>query len=371
MNGAGIKNLGSMRLSGIAQHILFWIGVFFAYTAIYSVKTTFWIAFRNNLFYTPLHMAYYYAVASWLIPRFLFTGKYLRFTGYLLVVMFVITLLSRLLDIYVANPYIIQHLPMDDWDRIEMAKATVLSRLLDMVFFINAFKAMNMIIWVAVVIKMFKLWYERKQAALQAELNALKGQIHPHFLFNTLNNLYALTLTNSSKASQVVLGLSDLLRYMLYECNTEQVNLQKEVLMLQQYVSLEKLRYEERLDLNFYIRGDLQNKQIAPLIMLTFIENAFKHGASDTVGEAWVSIDLHVEGTRLKMKVSNSKPENAAAAAQKHHGHIGMQNVRKRLDLLYPSAHQLKVLDDEDAFLVVLELTLQTEHKPEPNLIVA
>lgn len=350
--------------------MVFWLVVFFVFNAIYSVKSTYWIASRNNLFYIPIHIAYFYSLAYWLMPRYLFTGKYLAFAVRLVILMFAVTMMSRLVDVFISNPYLSKSYP-DDWDLKEFNERPVFDKLSNLLYFINAFKAVNLIVWVALGIKLFKMWYERKQAALQAELNALKGQIHPHFLFNTLNNLYALTLINSPKSSQVVLGLSDMLRYMLYECNAELVSIQKEVDMLQQYISLEKLRYEDRIDINFTITGDLSNKLVAPLIMLTFIENAFKHGASDTIGQAWVNIDLQVKGQQMKLKVANSKPEYASNNSSKHYGNIGLQNVKKRLELLYPSAYQLKILDDEDAFLVVLELFVKTEFVPQPNLIPA
>jgi two-component system sensor histidine kinase AlgZ len=372
MNAYGQFKIANMEVSRTAQHVVFWVFVFLVFTLMYSVKSTLWISFHNNLFYIPLHMCYFYLLAYVLLPRYLYVGKYARFAFSLLLLMFTMVICSRLVDIFIASPYIISQVPTVEQEFVDLVyKRTFLQKIADEVLFMNALKMMHFIIWAALGIKLFRMWYERKQAALHAELNALKGQIHPHFLFNTLNNLYALTLTNSSKASQVVLGLSDMLRYMLYECNTDQVSLQKEVLMLQQYVSLEKLRYEDRIDLNFTISGDLENKQIAPLIMLTFIENAFKHGASNTVNDAWVNINLHAEGNRLKLKVSNNKPETAAPDADANHGHIGLQNVQKRLELLYPSAHQLKILDDDDAFLVVLDLTLKTQLQPQPNLTFA
>ena len=364
------QRLSKFRLSRTAQHIAFWLVVFFVFNGIYSVKSTYWIASRNNLFYIPIHIAYFYSLAYWVMPRYLFTGKYVAFAFRLLLIMLAVTVTSRLVDIFIANPYLVKSYP-NDRDLKELNERPVLDRLFDLLFFINAFKAINLVVWVALGIKLFKMWYERKQAALQAELNALKGQIHPHFLFNTLNNLYALTLVNSPKSSQVVLGLSDMLRYMLYECNAELVTISKEITMLQQYISLEKLRYEDRIDISFTLSGDLDNKLVAPLIMLTFIENAFKHGASDTVGQAWVNIDLQVKGQQMKLKVANSKPEYPNGDSEKHCGNIGLQNVKKRLELLYPSAHQLKILDDEDIFLIVLELFVKTEFVPQPNLTLA
>ncbi|GAB3906398.1 sensor histidine kinase [Mucilaginibacter boryungensis] len=351
---------GGMKVGRLTLHVAFWIVVFAFFTIIYAIKSTYLVAARNNLFYVPIHMAYFYAIAYWLIPVYLLTARYLKFALYLIVLIFFITVISRLIDIWIVVPYTIKNVRDIDWDYIEISKQTFWQKLSSPLYFINALKAVNLVVWFAVVIKLFKLWYERKQAALQAELNGLKGQVHPHFLFNTLNNLYALTLNNSPKSPQVVLGLSGLLRYMLYECNTDSVPLSKEILMLQQFISLEKLRYEDRLDLTFNIYGNPDHKMIAPLLMLPLIENAFKHGTSEKIGQAWININLYIEEDDLRLKVSNSKPDMTTTDAEKYIGHIGLTNLQKRLNLLYPATHKLKIMDDEDAFLAILELKLQT-----------
>jgi sensor histidine kinase YesM len=365
-----ILQFQGIKVRRLALHAAFWIVVFAFFTVIYAIKSTYLIAARNNLFYVPIHMAYFYAIAYWLIPVYLLTARYLKFALYLIALIFAATIVSRLIDIWIVVPYIIKNVRDIDWDYIAISKLSFWQKLSSPLYFTNALKAVNLVVWFAVVIKLFKLWYERKQAALQAELNALKGQVHPHFLFNTLNNLYALTLNNSPKSPQVVLGLSDLLRYMLYECNTDNVPLSKEILMLQQFISLEKLRYEERLDLTFNIYGDPDHKMIAPLLMLPLVENAFKHGTSEKIGQAWININLYVEDDDLRLKISNSKPDMASDAG-KHFGHIGLANLQKRLNLLYPASHKLKIMDDEDAFLAILELKLQTQSQTVTPLVTA
>jgi two-component system sensor histidine kinase AlgZ len=362
---------GRMTFARVTAHLLFWLAVYMMYTTLYSIPISYATSLRNNLFFVPLHVLYFYTLAYWLVPKYLFSGRYLWFVAFQILIMIFLVLASRTVVIYIANPYILSHEVVNQWDFIEQRRKPYWEQISNIQGLANAWKATNMIVWGALFIKLFKMWMERKQAALQAELNALKGQVHPHFLFNTLNNLYALTLNNSPNSPQVVLGLSDILRYMLYECNAEKVSLKQEVLVLQQYISLEKLRYEDRLDLNFTIEGSLDDKLIAPLIMLPFLENAFKHGASEKQGDAWININLAVRGNVLKFKVSNSKPEQIPANADKHYGHIGLQNVKKRLDLLYSGAYELKILNDDDAFLVVFELQLSHQKKPESQLIPA
>lgn len=202
----------------------------------------------------------------------------------------------------------------------------------------------------------------KKQLELQTELNFLKDKIHPHFLFNTLNNLYALTLNQSSKSPSVVLGLSEILRYALYECNAEKVLLSHDVGILKSYITLEKIRYEERLELNINITGDIQDQRIAPLLMLPIVENAFRYGTSEMVQDAWINIDINVTENRLKFKVSNSKPIQQNNGNKVHFDKVGLGNIRKRLDFLYKDAHQFNCYDEEEIFVVILEINFNSNH---------
>ncbi len=221
----------------------------------------------------------------------------------------------------------------------------------------------------AAAIKLMKYFYLKQkdnqqllQEKLKAELQLLKSQIHPHFLFNTLNNLYSLTLTKSDQAPEIVLKLSGLLRYMLYECNTPSVPLDREIAMLQNYIELEKLRYGDYLDTSINIRGEYAHKQIAPLLLLPFIENSFKHGASELLDQAWISLDMVVKADTLKFKLINSQPEAQIPHTQQsnHSAGIGLTNVKKRLDLLYPDLYDLKITSEEGTFIVNLSLQLES-----------
>ena len=152
---------------------------------------------------------------------------------------------------------------------------------------VKMFVAIYPVTFVAVAIKLLKYWYANQQAQqvltqqkLQAELKFLKTQIHPHFLFNTLNNLYALTLKKSERAPEMVLKLSELINYMLYECASDDVPLTKEVKFIRNYGDIEKMRYGDKLDIDIRVTGDVNDRKIAPLVLLPFVENCFKHGAS-------------------------------------------------------------------------------------------
>ena len=313
----------------------------------------------NNLFFLPIHILYFYVLSDVLIPHLLFKKRYILFFPLLVFCIFAIPLLTRLIDIFIVEPRLADYLKatgIENWYKVQ---GTFWERFSNPVAYINAFKGANLIVWVAVVIKFFKFWYERHHAAIQAELNLLKGQIHPHFLFNTLNNLYALTLNNSPKSPKIVLGLSEILRYMLYECNVDAVPLKKDIDILDSYIMIEKIRYEERLDLTFSKSGDIDRYQISPLLLLPLVENAFKHGASEKVGEAWINIDLSLKDNQLKFKIANSKAETVAKDASHHYGHIGLENVKKRLQLIYTNNYDLRIFNEEEMFVVILELTLK------------
>lgn len=193
------------------------------------------------------------------------------------------------------------------------------------------------------------------------ELNLLKAQIHPHFLFNTLNNLYALSLSKSDKSPEVVLELSQILRYILYECNTVTVNLEKEIRMIERYISLEKIRYQNQLEINMDIDGDLSQFNVAPLLILPLVENSFKHGISKLMEDGWINISAKAKQDEFIFKISNNKlPDNHNRAQSSAFGNIGLLNIRKRLHFLYPNRHELKIIDEEDVFVVIMKMKLTT-----------
>ncbi|MDQ7948551.1 MAG: histidine kinase [Pedobacter sp.] len=344
----------------IAIHFIFWVLVWLFTSFIYGY-TKYDLAFSltNNVLFLPIHILYFYVVSYVIIPKYLFRKRYLLFVITLFPFVFFIPLLNRLLDILVIDPRVESYIRMKGMPLWERTNKDFWSRFTNPAAYLSAFKGANFVIWFAIVIKFFKLWYERHHAALQAELRLLKGQIHPHFLFNTLNNLYALTLNQSPKSPQIVMGLSEILRYMLYECNVDHVGLRKDVEILESYVMLEKLRYEERLDLSFSTAGEIDQHQIAPLLLMLLVENAFKHGTGESVGQVWINIDLTVKHNWLKFKIANGKPAHIDTEAARHFGHIGLENVRKRLQLLYPDAHSLKIFNEEEMFIVILEIELQ------------
>jgi two-component system sensor histidine kinase AlgZ len=188
---------------------------------------------------------------------------------------------------------------------------------------------------------------------LNAELKFLKAQVNPHFLFNTLNNLYYLSTIKSDTAPLVIAKLSEVMRYMIYDSNHEQIALDKEIEYMQHYIGLERLRLKEGVPLEFEVAGRT-DMLISPLILITFLENAFKHGVSNGGDHCWIKARIRVEENRLLYTIANSKIR-ALPCPTDGEG-IGLANVKRRLDLSYPGKHQLNIDDREDSYSVTLTI---------------
>ena len=194
---------------------------------------------------------------------------------------------------------------------------------------------------------------------MQSELRFLKSQINPHFLFNTLNNLYALTLKKSDKAPEIVLKLSEIMRYMLYECNERRVHLSKEIHYIYNYLDLERLRQPKDADIRFVVEGHISDQMIAPLLFVPFIENGFKHGLNhDVNGGGYVRLQLLAQGEDLEFFIENSKVDHIPRQNHARSGGIGLANVRQRLQILYPEDHSLEIVDEPHRYAVTLRLKM-------------
>ncbi len=348
-----------IRKYPVLKHVYFWLAAFLLLTYIYGTAyESFELGIKVIAILLPVHMIYFYLINRIVVKHFYLRSQYVKAFLTTLTVMIFIAVLYRLVEIFITDPYIyrfyMQHISSFSWARMQMSRT---EQLLNPIFFVTAIERSNAVVWIGITLQLFTLSHERKQSALQAELNALKTQLHPHFLFNSLNNIYSLSLDKSEKTPEVVLGISNILRYSLYECTAQLVSLKRDIEILHDYIKLEKIRYEERLELNIFICNNTGNLQIAPLLMLPLIENAFKHGIASTIDTPWINIQLHIQDNNLTLNISNSKadmnndPNNPA-------GKIGIENVRKRLELLYPGRHSLNFFDEQDCFITVLNITL-------------
>jgi sensor histidine kinase YesM len=215
---------------------------------------------------------------------------------------------------------------------------------------------------VAIMIKQFRLQLVSKEKEnrlvrekLETELKFLRNQTNPHFLFNTLNNIYALARKKSDETADVVMKLSKLLRFMLYESKNQQIRISDEIKILDDYIELEKLRYGDRLSLSFIREIDNENESIAPLLLIPFVENAFKHGASESRFESFIHLEMTLQDGILEFHVENSKEENGKRSNDEN---IGLANVRRQLELLYEE-HDVSIHCAPTVFKVFLKINLR------------
>lgn len=197
--------------------------------------------------------------------------------------------------------------------------------------------------------------HELREQRLQLELNSLRSQLNPHFFFNTLNNIYSLAQQQSLHTAEIVAKLSDLMRYVLYDAGNDFVPLEKEISFVENYIALERLRHNNDDSVKFEWQGRAQGKQVAPLLFIPYIENAFKHGLQQVIDGGFVSVVIVLVNNELTVEINNSK---AGGDTGHTAGGIGMVNAAKRLQLLYPGKHTLQVNNKPDLFDVSLTIDI-------------
>ena len=212
---------------------------------------------------------------------------------------------------------------------------------------------------VLTIVSLSLFYYERYQSLrlekINSELNALKAHINPHFLFNTLNGIYGLSLTNSTKTSDSILKLSSIMRYVLTETNTDLVYLKHELEYIDNYIDLQKIRLTDKTTINYTITGNLEDQKVPPLLFINFIENAFKYGLSNEVSTN-IEIQIQIQKKQLTLLVKNDKISDRFN--QQISSNIGMPNIKKRLQLLYGSDYNLKINDSESIYELALKINL-------------
>ncbi|GAO31135.1 sensor histidine kinase [Geofilum rubicundum] len=301
------------------------------------------------------------AVNKYLIPQLLFKGRILTFT-YLLFFLFIVTFWLNLFLILIILLYSIQYLPDE----------TVIPKNSDVLILITG---NYLIVILAAVIYFIKSSFnqalESKKLALQkqtlaahlkmAQSKLLQGQIHPHFIFNMLNNLYGLVKKDSDKAREIILRMSDLLEYMLYKCNHEMVLLSDEIHFIKNYLELERVRHDDGFKISAAFPRDIKNEKIPPLILFPFIENAFKHGPANTESDG-IKIELSLSRKSIDFKVENPvSPVPASSHLNKESKGIGLKNVQERLQLSYPDMHLLDIQSDKTSFKIHLLIRREDE----------
>lgn len=357
-----IQSLSSMNrnrfnIKRIALHFIFWVLAYLFFIVFYGRANRDYaitIIFSSMLF--PLSITTTYFINYFLIPRFLFTKKYglfILFSFYTLVISLWLELIISLFIFMVISNFSISKMDPSSFDGVFLFVGLYFTILVATAIMLirRSFAAQK------TNSELDKLKYLTELKLKEAELKLLKAQIHPHFLFNTLNNLYGLTLEKSDEAPDLVLRLSNILDYILYRCNEKQVLLSDELENLKNYIEIERIRYSEKLEMTIDFPAKTNNLQIAPLIILPFIENAFKHGVSNYPGVPKVNARITLLDSTLVFKIKNSKNQMKVKEESRSKG-IGLPNARKRLDLLYPEKYILKIDDQNESYSVTLTLEL-------------
>jgi len=339
----------------LLRHLAFWLSWLLGWSCFLTLLfSTFSANFIRIGLWIPAFALYSYPVSHLAFPYLLFQGKY----G-----VFMTSLIVWLAAGWYLSVYYLVHVSIPVLDRLYIAHGDdyAWQCFLCVVTAAASFSTLSLGKQWLVKQKQFlqtqQAWMLTQQEKMAAELQVLKAQLHPHFLFNTLNNIYAFALESSPKTPQMILKLSSLLSYILYECRTDEVLLEKEVEVMNHYIDLEKERYGDKIDISVNIEGELRDKNTTPLLLLPFLENAFKHGTSEQLERPWMSIDMVVKGHVLSCKIVNSKNE---VVPFREEG-VGISNVKKRLALLYAEKHELKLTDEGEFFVVDLLLQLTTD----------
>lgn len=332
-------------------HLSFWLLFVLIGSFIFSYQQNFPYSFflLNFVVHLPVFVLFSYGVVYLLVPKLLLNKKYWQFFASLFLATCTAAMLRILVGKYVYYAlFIPEVLHPKEWFNTE-------------IFFLNLIWIIGTTITFA-MFKYYKNWMtsqtqanEAERKHLSSELQVLKAQLNPHFLFNTFNNLYVLSLQKSDKTPIAISKMSDLFHYILYECNSVEVPVSKEVKLIEDYIQLEELRYSDKLSITFDKDVDNLDCMIPPMLLYTFIENCFKHGCSNDPGLSWIKLRISVNNCRFVFEASNSVPKSVSQSKNSGGG-VGLANIRRRLELIYPANHNLEIRKEDREFHVRLEI---------------
>ncbi len=325
-------------------HVMFWLVVLVFYVAFFGRKNS---NYLQTFFFVgllmPITISTTYVLNYYLVPTFLLRERFALFALYF----FYTLVISIFFEMMIA---LITLMVMAELNIRDMSPASI-----DLFFLLAS---LLMVVFFAMGIKMLLHWKQSKEDyqklmrdKIETELRFLKVQLNPHFLFNTLNNLYYLTTEKSNRAPQAILQLSEILDYVLHQGKAMLVPLESELKQVDNYIALELLRYEDRIQIDKTIEGDINEMQIGPMMLITLVENSFKHGVMKTAGKAWIKMSVDCSTQATTIQISNSgRPVKQGTG-------IGLSNLRSQLDHLYPEKYSLQIDSDRaDQFSVRLVL---------------
>lgn len=333
------------------QHLIFWIVSYLVFVQIFKSNVQ---AEKVDYIYAALfHLTLFPAVyinLAWLVPFFANQGRWIFYT------VLSLTLLAGCSEL--------NERFFSDWS----------AQILPDYFFISYFSwweiCMVFVVYMGLstLLKLSKSWFmvndlyrqllQSEKDKVQAELQALKAQINPHFFFNTLNGIYAMALEKDDRLPGTILRLSHLMRYFLYDTRGEVVPLEKEWKMVQDYIALQQLRSGHLLDMEVLVDGEPGEQMLPPLVLITFLENAFKHGAKGNTGKVRIRVKLLAGQEEIYFRLENTKGLVDNVEPEDEQSGLGLENVRRRLDLLYPGRHKLEITEEEENFIVSLQMKL-------------
>lgn len=340
----------------LLNHMVFWVVVVFG------------LAYHGSLFggnlrdnsinmmaLLPVQVVAAYVLVYYQIPQLFNKGKYLLFMVSLLGVAYVLSAMGKLSVLHIAQPLI----------GVEALDESLGEVLTDPVYLIKVFTTSVYIPAMSLfILKMTKERFMQQNLLItlekekqKSELDFLKAQMNPHFLFNTLNNIYSLSTNDSEKTPEMILKLSEILDYTIYECNEATVPVMKEWVLIENYVDLETLRYSDQLTILLEEQVDNKEARVAPLILISLVENAFKYSLKRVDGTPTIKVQLKVEDGLLNFEVFNTKGMNLPESQKKDKG-IGVQNMKRQLELQYSHRHTIDIEDTPESYLVRLTIKL-------------
>ncbi|MVT08740.1 sensor histidine kinase [Chitinophaga tropicalis] len=350
---------GNNRKTNALLHLLF-CSVFLLMPVLVSTRPpgepflTITRPFIRDIIGNAFLLAFFYLNYYQLIPRLYYRRKYIQYTGLIILcLVLIITIPSVVTGRLFVKPGSVPFPPGPPPAGVAPAEDTLPAFLFDemkhhLYLFIIA-------LFFSLMLRIREHLANIKEEKLQAELNSLKSQINPHFLFNTLNSIYALSVKKDERAAEAIINLSGLMRYIIKDALDYKIPLQKELDYIENYVELQKSRLGNTANIRFEYGGLLNGKEIAPLILITYIENAFKYGVNPDDDECIVDVEISVEDARLYLKVFNRKVH----ISETHYSTgIGIENTRERLQLLYPGRHRLNIEEDNMTYTVHLIIDL-------------
>jgi len=347
-----IKAINYFQNNRVLQHALFWITFLFLYTprGMLAYETPFFEVFIYYCFVTIFQILASYFLAYYIIPNFLLKKRYVLALVFFLMVVYISSIGYEIVNIYFYIPL---------FKEVTFKQTPVVEILTDWRNIFKGYPSLFSNVLIFLFVKFF-LSYKKKQERdlllskekTENQLKALKAQLNPNFLFNTLNSIYTLSLNESPKTSESIGKLSKVLDYVLYHCDDKFVLLSNEIELLNNYISLEKFRYDDRLQISFI--NEIENdKEIPPLILLSLVENTFKLLTVEDSGSS--KIDILVSNTEdgFVFKISNMVSKDYQ---YKNDLNIELLNIKKQLDLIYKNTYNLKIENSKSNFTIVLEI---------------